>query len=76
MNTENDQTIAGQYCGQIQPHPAHVWETPRPLGSTTITAPRQCAGRTGEVTPGPCWHDSGFEGPTGAAFLVKRSDTP
>jgi hypothetical protein len=69
--TESGQTIAGQYCGQIQPHPAHVWETPRLFGSTTIKVPRQCAGTTGEVTPGPCWHGSGIRGADGRGASVR-----
>lgn len=36
--------IAGHYCGQTQPHDAHVWQTPTPFGSTAIAMPRQCAG--------------------------------
>jgi len=37
-------TVAGHYCGQTQPHAAHVWETPRVYGAATLISTYQCAG--------------------------------
>ena len=37
-------TIAGHYCGQTQPHAAHIWQTPPVYGSTSIVQTFQCAG--------------------------------
>lgn len=36
--------IAAHYCGQKQPHAAHVWETPPTYGSATFVQTYQCAG--------------------------------
>ena len=67
---EQARNIAGQFCGQAQPHKAHVWQTPVPFGTTAISVTRQCAGAMGEVPPGPCWHDSGHSWP-GETFTVR-----
>lgn len=37
-------SIRGDFCGQQQPHGAHVWTAPVPFGSASIAMPRQCAG--------------------------------
>lgn len=38
------ETITGHYCGQVQPHNAHTWETPPTYGSATFISIYQCAG--------------------------------
>lgn len=42
--TEKDYPIAGHFCGQPQPHDAHVWEMPRAYGAATFVSTYQCAG--------------------------------
>lgn len=39
----------GHYCGQVQPHPAHVWQTPPVYGSATVISTYQCAGLSAVV---------------------------
>lgn len=63
QSTKTAQPIAGHFCGQTQPHDAHVWQTPVPFGSTAISMPRQCAGASAKVPAGPCWHNSGVTWP-------------
>jgi hypothetical protein len=36
--------IESHYCGQRQPHDAHVWQTPQVYGSTQLIHSYQCAG--------------------------------
>jgi hypothetical protein len=40
------ETIAPDYCGQQQPHAAHIWHTPPTYGTTTLIQEHQCAGLT------------------------------
>lgn len=41
-------SIASQFCGQMQPHPAHWWQTPpTTYGAATLTEHKQCAGFSG-----------------------------
>ena len=44
MSEHTPSDIAGQFCGQTQPHAAHVWQTPVSFGSVSVPMPRQCAG--------------------------------
>ena len=36
--------IRGHFCGQTQPHAAHVWQTPEVYGSATLIDQYQCGG--------------------------------
>jgi hypothetical protein len=42
----SNETIAGHYCGQRQPHAAHIWQTPPTYGAATFVSTYQCAGLT------------------------------
>jgi hypothetical protein len=43
--------IAGQFCGQGQPHDAHNWQTPLDYARVTFIQHYQCAGLSACVIP-------------------------
>jgi hypothetical protein len=46
--------LAGHYCGQKQPHAAHMWQTPPIYGATTFVSTYQCAGLAPAVATEDC----------------------
>lgn len=40
----SNEGISGHFCGQQQPHAAHIWQTPQVYGSTSVVGTYQCGG--------------------------------